>query len=172
MALTKCKECNHDVSDDAKTCPNCGAKVSRKWGFWKKSLAVIVALWLVGFLSIGLSSKSGTSGETQPKPKTPREEVAEGLKFDFSWTKGGFSNVMLINATITNNSPYAIKDLVISCVHSANSGTAIDTNTKTAFETVDRGKTLKLRQFNMGFIHNQATKSNCEIADFVIVANK
>lgn len=24
MALIKCPECNHDVSDSAETCPNCG----------------------------------------------------------------------------------------------------------------------------------------------------
>jgi len=25
MAITKCRECEHDVSTGAKTCPNCGA---------------------------------------------------------------------------------------------------------------------------------------------------
>ena len=27
MALVKCKECGKDVSDKAKTCPNCGADI-------------------------------------------------------------------------------------------------------------------------------------------------
>ncbi len=26
MALVECKECKHQVSDSAKTCPNCGVK--------------------------------------------------------------------------------------------------------------------------------------------------
>jgi len=26
MAMTKCRECGHAVSSDAKACPNCGAK--------------------------------------------------------------------------------------------------------------------------------------------------
>lgn len=27
MALIKCPECNHEVSDTAKNCPNCGYKL-------------------------------------------------------------------------------------------------------------------------------------------------
>lgn len=27
MALVKCKECGKDVSDKAKTCPNCGTDI-------------------------------------------------------------------------------------------------------------------------------------------------
>lgn len=30
MALIKCSECSHDVSTEAKICPNCGAKVKYK----------------------------------------------------------------------------------------------------------------------------------------------
>ena len=26
MALIKCKECNHQISSQAKTCPNCGCQ--------------------------------------------------------------------------------------------------------------------------------------------------
>jgi uncharacterized membrane protein YvbJ len=29
MALIKCKECGHDVSTTAKTCPNCGAPTAK-----------------------------------------------------------------------------------------------------------------------------------------------
>lgn len=30
MTLVNCKECGHEVSDQAKSCPNCGAKVNQK----------------------------------------------------------------------------------------------------------------------------------------------
>lgn len=29
MAVTQCKECRHQISTTARTCPNCGAKVPR-----------------------------------------------------------------------------------------------------------------------------------------------
>lgn len=32
MALIKCPECGHDVSDKAESCPNCGYKISEKTG--------------------------------------------------------------------------------------------------------------------------------------------
>jgi type II secretory pathway component PulL len=30
MAMTKCKECGHSVSTQAKSCPNCGAQLKGK----------------------------------------------------------------------------------------------------------------------------------------------
>ena len=30
MALIKCKDCGHEVSKEAKTCPNCGAPTTQK----------------------------------------------------------------------------------------------------------------------------------------------
>ena len=30
MALIKCPECGHDVSDTAETCPNCGYRLKEK----------------------------------------------------------------------------------------------------------------------------------------------
>ena len=36
MALFKCKECGHDVSDKASVCPNCGCPVTEKAIFTKK----------------------------------------------------------------------------------------------------------------------------------------
>ena len=29
MALINCPECNHEMSDQAKTCPNCGYKIPK-----------------------------------------------------------------------------------------------------------------------------------------------
>jgi hypothetical protein len=45
MALIKCRECGHDVSNQAKTCPNCGAATR------KGVSRVHIAAWLV-FLAI------------------------------------------------------------------------------------------------------------------------
>ena len=30
MALIKCKDCGHEVSDDCETCPNCGADIQQQ----------------------------------------------------------------------------------------------------------------------------------------------
>ncbi len=30
-ALKKCKDCGHEVSKTAEACPNCGARLKRRW---------------------------------------------------------------------------------------------------------------------------------------------
>ncbi|MEO7033109.1 MAG: hypothetical protein ABI548_04660 [Polyangiaceae bacterium] len=66
MALTKCRECKHDISKSAKTCPNCG--VSRPVGgnSWF-TMAVAGVLVLVAFrmCSHALSSDK-TAGKSVP----------------------------------------------------------------------------------------------------------
>jgi len=49
MALVECKECKEQISDTAKACPKCGAKVPRtKWWLWRPIGAV------VAFLAVGV----------------------------------------------------------------------------------------------------------------------
>jgi len=48
-----------------------------------------------------------------------------------------------------------------------NSGTVIDSNTRTIYETVEPKSTKIVKEMNMGFINSQASKSGCEISDLV-----
>lgn len=43
MALVPCKECNHEVSDAAKACPGCGARVKPASKAW---------MWIVGIPAV------------------------------------------------------------------------------------------------------------------------
>lgn len=55
MALIKCPECNHEVSDQAKLCPHCGYKLPRmkqKKTFLKKKKAVIIFSIVISTLII------------------------------------------------------------------------------------------------------------------------
>src|SRR4030095_6998794 len=85
-----------------------------------------------------------------------------------SWGKGGFDNVMMSTVTIENKGKRLVKDIEITCTHSAKSGTVIDRNRKTIYETFPAGGTRTIRDFNMGFIHSQATRSSCEITDVAV----
>jgi hypothetical protein len=87
----------------------------------------------------------------------------------FSWSKGGFDNVMIANFSIKNTLPWSIKDITIQCTHSAPSGTTIDQNTRTIFERVEPNKTKRITNFNMGFINSQASRSGCEIIGVVSI---
>ena len=50
--LKKCKDCGHDVSTSAEACPNCGARLKRRWyeiGPFTSKLVIGTTL-LVAFL--------------------------------------------------------------------------------------------------------------------------
>lgn len=83
----------------------------------------------------------------------------------WNWSKEGFDNIMIATFTIKNNANFDIKDAEITCIHSTPSGTQIDRNTRTIYEVFRAGRTRTIREFNMGFIHTQATRSGCTIVD-------
>jgi hypothetical protein len=91
MALQKCKECGHEVSTKAESCPNCGSPVKRKRGFAAGCLTVIGILMLIGFIgnlfdggTTSKSSKSKTKTVKATKPKSPEEIRKDKIKRQFS----------------------------------------------------------------------------------------
>ena len=89
MALTKCKECGHEVSTKAEACPSCGAKIAKK-GMGCGTLLLV--LFVVGVVAAVISPSDRTpSSSSEPRTKSPREEALETVSIkNFSWRKGGF----------------------------------------------------------------------------------
>jgi hypothetical protein len=96
-------------------------------------------------------------------------EALSKVNLSFTWTKTGFDNVMEANFTVQNNSDYTVKDLEITCRHSASSGTVIDSNVRTIYQVVKPHSKKRFPQFNMGLIHSQAVRSGCAITDLAVV---
>jgi hypothetical protein len=88
---------------------------------------------------------------------------------NFSWTKGGFETVMIANFRIKNALPWPVKDIEVVCTHSAPSGTTIDENRRTIYEQIGPNSTKRVSDFNMGWIHNQASRSGCKVKDVVVI---
>lgn len=162
MSLKQCKECGNQVSNKAQSCPSCGAKQPKKMGVF-----AWIAIIFVGFLVIGAVAGGG-DGSSASEP-SPKELALQNLGFDFEWGKTGFDSVMEINMTIKNNGTKDIKDLTVECVHSSNSGTVVDRNKREVYEVIKVGETKKINNFNMGFIHSQATSSGCSVVDLVVI---
>lgn len=173
MAMDKCRECGTEVSDQAKVCPKCGiSKPIKKTSLLVKLLASFfgIALLMSIFGGGEGSGSSPASSASAPPPPDPKTVALDALKFEkLEWTKGGFDNIMLITTTIKNTGNRPVKDLTIECTHYSNSGTRIDSNKKTIFERIDAGKSLRVKEFSMGFIHTQASKTNCAIEDVVLL---
>lgn len=72
MALSKCRECGHEIAKSAPTCPNCGVKdpgkgpLDIKIGTGAGCLVIIVVLWIIG--SLASSSDSRSSSVTVAAP--------------------------------------------------------------------------------------------------------
>jgi hypothetical protein len=73
MALIKCKECNFQVSSQAKLCPYCGGKVKK--GI---SLTFIIILFIIGLNLIVNILK--TSAPTDQSSSTPADDVPMDIK--------------------------------------------------------------------------------------------
>jgi hypothetical protein len=141
----------------------------------KRNLVSLVGLIVLIVLAIGstdtnqrTSSSNGTSGNSTSQ-ESPKEVALRSVKLDWKWGTAGFGNIMEADFTIDNPTQYKIKDLEITCRHFAKSGTEIDSNTRTIYDFVEPKSKKVIKKFNMGFIHSQAEKSSCKIADLEIV---
>ena len=76
MALIKCKECGHEVSDKADKCPNCGAPVPKK-----SSAGGVVIILLLGLTAlmyvlfeVNPAAERDASGQGQPQPARAEDQ--------------------------------------------------------------------------------------------------
>lgn len=167
MGLRPCKECGQQISTDAKVCPHCGKKLGTSAGVG--CLAIIFAIFLIALIG-GVASHSPSAGDSSSYSPavSPKELTLKQVKLDFKARKEGFGNVMEADFTISNNSAHSIKDIEISCDHYAKSGTKIDSNTRTIYDTVKAHSKRTFRNFNMGLIHSQAASTSCSVSDLQI----
>ena len=86
MALVKCEECGKQISDEAESCPSCGAK-PEKMGFFRKIFIGIFALVVISFMMKDNNPSSvkqpevstSSSTETQEAKKKREDEQAKQL---------------------------------------------------------------------------------------------
>jgi zinc-ribbon domain len=168
MAMKPCKECGHEISTEATTCPHCGKK--NPTGV-RTSPVALGCLALIGFVIVvgvfSSSNSSTTSSSSTNSAPSVKEQVLDQVKLNFTWSKSEFG-IMTANFTVRNPTQYRIKDLEITCTHYGPSGTRIDENVRKIYEVVSPKSTRHFNDFNMGFIHSQATSSNCRVTDLVI----
>lgn len=76
MALIKCKECGHEISKSAKSCPNCGAKIVRTSGF-TKLVAFFIALSVIGYIASNSNDKEMKAVQAQKEASEKARYMAE-----------------------------------------------------------------------------------------------
>lgn len=85
MALTKCKECGHEVSNQAKTCPQCGAPMPKR-----TSLVTWLVAGLLGLVFINWIV-SPSSDKPSPQAKATQPSDAECSKTLECWGERHFA---------------------------------------------------------------------------------
>jgi hypothetical protein len=171
MAMVKCKECGTEISSSATNCPKCGAPRKKRWGTSLFTWLVVIVL-VVGFF-VAVSGGDNERSATAPavaKPKTPSayELAKQGTTLDFKWRKAGFDNVLEVDFNIKNGSVVTVKDIAITCILYAKSGTQVDANRRTIHDVIRPGETKKFPKFNMGLMHTQAHSASCYIASLAL----
>lgn len=76
MALTRCKDCNKDVSLEADSCPHCGAPRKPKQPRFS-SYIVAIALFVVLIFFLGLIGNSSTSSYSSSTHTAAQPDVVE-----------------------------------------------------------------------------------------------
>ena len=100
------------------------------------------------------------------KPLT-KSEAMHNIRIDgFRWDKSGFGSIMIATFVIHNDNKFPVKDLVVKCTHTANSGTVVDSNTRTIFERIEARSYQSVVDMNMGFIRSAVKSSQCNVVNF------
>ena len=104
-----------------------------------------------------------------PGPEKPisKSETLHKLRIGgVSWEKSGFGSVMIATFVIYNDNTFPIKDVAVTCTHAADSGTIIDSNTRTIYELIKARGYYSVVKLNMGFIHSAVNSSVCHAVNF------
>lgn len=174
MALAKCRECGHEVSSGAKVCPKCGvAKPVARRSLVYRLMLGFVGLVVIGGVVGGLTSPKDSTGlatQVVPIQKSPKEAAIEAVLLEKSdWRTGGFDTVMLFSAKLRNTGAADVKDLKIECTLFSNSGTPLSRVRAVVYELLKAGRSISVKELNMGFINTQSTRAQCAVVDLTVL---
>lgn len=145
-----------------------------------KAAAVVMVLLFGVVILAGLTRDPNHPSVARESQSTParvpteaelleraRKEARQQLDMHLlRWTAS--YSVMVADFSFKNTSDFDIKDIVVSCVHTAPSGTQIDSSERTIYDIIPAHGDKVVSRFNMGFIHSQAAKTSCEVKNVVV----
>lgn len=166
MALIKCGGCGQEISKKAKVCPKCGHPNPKAKNLSGCTVFVVLGL-VVGFIWMWAAALEKNPPSSTPSPHRVAMDNMEIM--DFSWEKSGFGSVMIFHGSIVNKGEALVKDVKIKCVHFSASKSPLGESKETAYEFFPPGKTVKIKDLNMGFINDQAVSTRCNVVDLKLV---
>lgn len=148
---------------------------------WLALLFVVIPLGLIAVTALlGPSNQKANGAHSPPsvgsdarhrvdeKHLAPRDSsrdqanVLSNVDVKFTWKKGGFDTLAIVDFKIDNRNPFALRDLVVECTSFGKSGTKVSSNKKVIYEVFPAGKVTTIKEFSMGFIHSQSDGYSCD----------
>ena len=83
-----------------------------------------------------------------------------------SWEKGGFDSVIIADFKITNNTAAPVKDITVQCDGYSETKTRVDKNKRVIYKEIKPGKTIVVKDFNMGFVSSSVRSLACTTVKF------
>lgn len=123
MAMASCRECGHEVSDEAPTCPNCGVrKPVKRTSLLAVALLVLAGFWVLGWL---VSTDSGTATGTRPAPSpTPAPQPELELSIDSCTRRGGS---LWVEGSVRNTGAVTVNFVQVRTTFEDGDGGVVDT---------------------------------------------
>lgn len=116
---------------------------------------------MIGGMGWGLAQCVPSTSSTPTDPSKPSGGIDKISLRSTHYRREAFDTVFVATFAIHNDNDYAVKDVVVTCHHAAPSGTFIDKNTRTVFEKIPARGYTYVRDFNMGFVVAQASRTAC-----------
>jgi hypothetical protein len=91
---------------------------------------------------------------------------------EVNWHKGGFNNIMMLNAAVQNSGESDVKDIQVVCDHPSDGATKIDSNSATIYGPFPAGKSKLIHEFDMGVFHDQAKGTRCSIVHATLTTKR
>jgi hypothetical protein len=118
MAMTKCKECNHEISDQATSCPSCGAPQKPKskglgLGAWIFIIVGVVAVYQVATINSGSTGSAPASAPSKAGISPPPVAQSTGPLLEVqSWRCDHEHGYVFVRGEVKNISSNPLKNVV------------------------------------------------------------
>jgi hypothetical protein len=155
-----------DKSRDDMTQVKCKAYGSELITSLLTGLALLLGSAVAGIAHSAPSTGSVSSSDAPTiKQVDQQAQVIAALQLtEVDWHKGGFNNMMLLDATVLNRGKRDVRDIQVVCDHSSNSETRkIERSSATIYGPFPAGKSKSIHEFDMGVFHDQAKETHCSI---------
>jgi hypothetical protein len=88
-----------------------------------------------------------------------------------AWQKGGFGLVAVADFTFANDNSVPVKDVTVSCIFYAASGTRLGTGDQIIYQSFPAKKSTKAAGVNLGFINSQSAAASCDVESVVPIGD-